>query len=98
MTLPRVRFTVRRLMVAVAVAAVVLGGLAYAARLAQLRRLYYRRATELRYAEQTYRHPSYRDEVQDVAAANRLGQMAEKYEKAADRPWLPVAPDPAEPE
>jgi hypothetical protein len=97
-SLPGVRLTVRRLMVAVAVAAVVLGGLAYAARLAQLRRLYHRRATELRYAEQTYRHPSYRDEVEDPVAADRLGRLDEKYEKAADRPWLPVAPDPPEPE
>ena len=95
MKLPRVRLTVRQLMVAVA--AVVLGGLAYAARLAEIRRAYRRRAAELRYAEQTYRHRSYRDEVEDPAAADRLGRLAEKYEKTADRPWLPVAPDPPGP-
>jgi hypothetical protein len=89
--LRRVRYTVRRLKVSVAVAAVVLGGLAYPARLAEVRRAHRRGAAELPHAEQAYRHPSYRDQVEDPVAADRPGRLAEKFE-TADRPRLPSAP------
>jgi hypothetical protein len=84
-------------MAAVAVMAVAMGGLAYSVRLVRLRADYQRRAAELRYAEQSFRHPTYRDDVEDPAAADRLGRLAEKYERAAARPWLPVAPEPSPP-
>jgi hypothetical protein len=49
-------------------------------------------------AEQSFRSPSYRDEVQDLAAAERLRRLAEKYEYAARYLWLSMKPDPPEPE
>jgi hypothetical protein len=48
-------------------------------------------------AEQSFRSPTQRDEVQDLAVAEHLGRLAEKYETAARRRWLPVDPDPPEP-
>jgi hypothetical protein len=74
-----------------------MGGIAYVLRLERLPVHYHFRAVNLRIAEQSFRSPSYRDEVQDLAAAERLRRLAEKYEYAARYPWLPVAPDPPEP-
>ena len=61
------------------------------------REAFRRRAIQLRLAEQSYRHPSYRDEVEDPAVADHLGRLADKYERAARYPWLPVDPDPPPP-
>jgi hypothetical protein len=36
--------------------------------------------------------------VDDRLAANYFAELKQKYEYAASRPWLPVAPDPPEPE
>jgi hypothetical protein len=96
MRLPRM--TTRRWMIAVAVFGLAMGGIAYALRLERLRVYYHFRAVNLRMAEQSCRSPSYRDEVQDLAAAERLRRLAEKYEYAARHPWLSIAPDPPAPE
>jgi hypothetical protein len=96
MRLPRM--TTRRWMIAVAGFGLAMGGAAYAVRLAHRRAYYHSLAVNLRMAEQSCRSPSYRDAVQDLTAAKHLGQLAEKYERAARYPWLPVEPDPPEPE
>jgi hypothetical protein len=98
----RVRFTVRRLMVAVAVVAIVLGAIYVLAS---------RRARFLAIA------PEHWDAIQEPFlkyydvyltpeqarqwALTRDGwhmAMSVRYGYAADHPWLPVAPDPPEPE
>jgi hypothetical protein len=85
------------MMIAVAVLAVMMGGVAYVVKLRRLQAYYRWRAANLRYAEQSYRHPTYRDEVEDPGAGDHLGQLAEKYERAAAYPWLPIEPDPPAP-
>ena len=92
------RMTTRRWMIAVAVFGLVMGGVASAVRLAKLRVHYHFRAANLRMAEQSFRSPTYRDEVRNLAAAERLKRLAEKYEYAARYPCLPVEPDPPPPE
>jgi hypothetical protein len=94
---PRVRFTVRQLMVAVAIVATVMGAGAYLARLQRLRVYYSYRAAELRFAEASYRRRSYRNQLEDPELADRLGRLAAQYERAAARPWLPAPPDRLEP-
>lgn len=105
MGLPRLRFTVRRISVVVAVIALALGG--------------YRWGEERRQSFAILAHNHYKITLLslDLAVAERLGQpppsqeaarliraqvarsrlLAEKYEHAARYPWLPVAPDPPEP-
>jgi hypothetical protein len=39
-----------------------------------------------------------RDRARWLAAADRQALLSKKYERAARYPWLPVAPDPAEPD
>ena len=92
MRLPRVRFTVRRLRITVAIVGLVLAGVIDARR---------RRERFLRIADfHERRSPngyagfylvplSPTDEWHD--------QMGQKYRRAAARPWLPVAPDPPAP-
>lgn len=102
MRLPRVRVTVRRLMVGVAVTA-----LALAADQVRRRRAdYLGRAAINADAEQMSR--AYADDARgphcDPQRVERGDALAAyhaalrlKYERAARRPWLPVAPDPPEP-
>jgi hypothetical protein len=91
------RFRVRTLMVAVAVAALVLGGLELRGRKARFRAqaaYHSRRWSGLSLVKPTppartrsrERHAVYHDE------------MRRKYDWAARSPWLPVAPDPPGPE
>jgi hypothetical protein len=97
---PRVRFTVRRMMVLVATCAVILGivcGLASrSAKLAGLAAYHHDRI------EEPYFHASFDlghgppDRI-SPRDSWRL-EMTLKYRHAAQYPWLPVAPDPAEPE
>jgi hypothetical protein len=107
MRVTRVRFTVRRMMVAVAVMAVVLSAAD------QLRR---RRESFVQRAEESKRRVSaaYRDEQSarvgnpfdfDPRTTTAYSQwaehhsaMREKYERAAASPWLFVGPDPPEPD
>ena len=102
MKLPRVRFTVRRMMVAVCVLAVAL----FTA--VMLRRSYEYRERALENADAEELSLSYADEGRgengDPQRVARGEQMAAyhralriKYERARWYPWLPVAPDPPEP-
>jgi hypothetical protein len=97
MKLPKPRFTVRRLMVAVAIAATTLGMAQWMAR----------RASRFGQLASDYCHQAELNE-QMWAVGNRTypldvwaghqRRLQHKYEHAARRPWLPVAPDPPEPE
>jgi hypothetical protein len=109
MKLPRPRFTLRRLMVAVAVAACLLG-------LEATRRRWDDASTGYRLLAEAYlqkaRDASEKatriaialrsDEAPEIAREQRLadrwGALMRKYSRAADRPWLPVEPDPPGPE
>jgi hypothetical protein len=106
MKLPRVRFTVRRMMVAVAVVALpILAGITLQ------RRSHYRWvAGEFARREQVVKlltDPTTLV-VKDLTGAevavinsrhaDYYTRMREKYERAAQRPWRIVGPDPFEPE
>ena len=99
MRAPRVRFTVRRLMIAVAVVGIILGPYTTcrnrAARFDERCEWHYRRIDEL------LRGVYYGDDAAWRRVAARAAwhtEMHEKYDLASRRPWLPVAPDPPEPE
>lgn len=85
MRLPRFRFTVRGLMIAVATFAAALGVLAE------------RRAGFLRIAQGhgAARRPLI--PMCNILDTWWHGEMEQKYERAARSPWLPVAPDPPSP-
>ena len=90
MKLPR--FTVGRLMVAVAIVAFGFGGLLWLGRRAEDFR-----SISIGHAER------FDSEMQRSGGAVTLRadyhrRMAEKYDRAAMSSWLPVAPDPPEPE
>jgi hypothetical protein len=109
MRMPRFRFTVRRMMVAVAI----VGACVWGVRMLQMSRAYGKKAE--RFASNAMdRIPGFngewpktpegeaklrrtwdlwKQEMEDHNAA-----MAAKYRRAARYPWLPVAPDPPEPE
>jgi hypothetical protein len=97
---PRVKFTVRGLMIAVAVTAIVLGGcLGFPRNRAQrewLAGFHQARAQSLmKNAEPGT------SEIKDPAIRAKLRwheAMAEKYRWATHYPWLPVGPDPPEPD
>jgi hypothetical protein len=92
MPMPRFRFTVRRMMVAVAIVAVAGFALAVGLRRSSFRTLedFHRRAKA--------------DAVSSIrgrkgrALADYHDGLRWKYARAARYPWLPVAPDPSEPE
>lgn len=90
MRLPRVRFTMRLMMIVVAILANVLGLLGWLDR----------RARQFRDRRDFHRARwSAIDEGFEVEAAPAAYHraMAEKYRRAAECPWLPVEPDPPEP-
>ena len=105
MRLPRVRFTVRRMMVAVAVvavAALIQGGEFlrrrshdYAARADN-----YAVELTLGGAEEPWPPITAEEIISEQRKAERLryySAMEQKYRHAARRPWLPVEPDPPPP-
>jgi hypothetical protein len=99
MRLPRVRFTVRRIMLAVAVVAIVLGGLrlwCLSAHYRALAEVHRQKADEV--VRGTYAGPggSYHLEWCAWPSPNKEYhlRLKENYERAASRPWLPVEPDP----
>jgi hypothetical protein len=97
MKLPRLRFTVRRLIIVVAVFAVVV----WIIRLRGLSREYALLATAAHWDRFAASEYSPRDEAGAVRKVRRIQhyrRLAEKYDFAARYPWLPVAPDPPEPE
>jgi hypothetical protein len=88
MRLPQM--TTRRWMFIAAILGVVMGVIAYAVRLAQLRDYYF--------SQSLIFHVLAEDAAPCAPrAAERLRWLAEKYENAARCPWLPVEPQPPGP-
>jgi hypothetical protein len=126
MRLPRVRFTMRGMLIAVASVALLMGGM----RLLWLRSVYRKAALahatdenlartlqrmvknegkderELEIAFGIKVQPESEAVTAKRAADTRVNQktaeyhaaLKQKYEKAASRPWVPIAPDPPPPE
>jgi hypothetical protein len=94
MRLPRVRFTVRRLMASVAIVAFIL----WAERLLRLPREYRDRAGYYSQCEFDASGRLAPGNPRDRAVVDHYHSLHEKYERAARYPWLPIAPDPPEPE
>jgi hypothetical protein len=103
MRLPRVRFTIRRLMLAVAVVALLVG----MAIESEWRRVRFHKLVQFYWWKQANPHfpylsATYEDWESITRRLPRLGPyyaaMRAKYEFAERYPWLPVAPDPPEPE
>jgi hypothetical protein len=92
MKLPTPRFTVRRLMIAVAIAALALGLVEWIGCRSATFRL---KAREHERTFKTLIGPNTMFPVSPATDHHRL--MAEKYRLAARSPWLPVEPDPPEP-
>lgn len=113
MTPPRPRFTVWRIMVTVAVVALVLGTVAELRRrrqsFQQRAQRFERKVSAAILAEQSYRlghrsnrpdSPFYYDNRTSLAYDRLVGYydfLRKKYTQAADRPWLFLEPDPPEP-
>jgi hypothetical protein len=105
--MPRFRFTIRRIMIVVVIAAVV-----SSVGIMRSRRIrYLERAAEYAQLEQVARayDPDFSRATKmdrtgkvliDVVPKNvdRYAQLRAKYERAARYPWLSVAPDPPEPQ
>jgi hypothetical protein len=105
--LPRVRLTVRRMMVAVALIALPLAALGEI----QRRRAAYLRVADSHYSRLTndtnrlgrgigpyFISPVTTGNPREDRLITYRVQMIDKYVDAARRPWLPVPPDPPEPE
>ena len=107
MRLPRVRFTVRRLMVAVAVFAVGFGGVAWVASMRALSAAYERRAEEFQLLTARMgsmvttpdgRWVSRYDDENDLLSDAWAMRLAVKYQRLSYYPWLAVEPDLPPPE
>ncbi len=93
-TRTRVRFTVRRLMVAVAIIALIL----WSMRMYQLSREYRIRAEDYRSHGHNAAVIYYRtNRSWGYRLRDHYWRLSEKYDRAARYPWLRVAPDPPEP-
>src|SRR5436309_7016540 len=112
MPLPRVQFTVRRMMVAAAIAGIVMGLAKWmerrSAHFADLSRSHCERIVGIlsgpidQYGEHPEGLVAFDLELNPVRGVQGRRDiwhfaMAQKYREAARRPWLPVAPDPPEP-
>jgi hypothetical protein len=113
MRLIRVRFTIRRLMVAVAIVGMVLGtveGLRRRRELFEQRAgMFAQKVSDEITAEQNYRmarrgnrpgsafYYDGRTTTAHYELVDHYSALREKYDQAAARPWLVVAPDPPEP-
>jgi hypothetical protein len=96
---PRVRFTIRRIMVAVAVVGIILAAWRLSAdRRARADHHRHRRASSFTIADGGI--VSRDDQGMIVSPEMSLwhAEMTLKYPRAACYPWLPVRPDPPEPE
>jgi hypothetical protein len=95
MRLPRVQFTLRHMMVALAVVALI----CWAGRLLLLSAIYHARAREFSIALMTetpiWMGPKERLRVYPAPSprVRWAREMGHKYERAARCPWLPVEPD-----
>ena len=101
---PRVRFTVRRLMVAVAIVGVLLWMTLLGKRVRAFRWMAeYHAAHRMKYpiTGSPGAAPRGVDSRGELVSAERdrwHAALAAKYSRAARSPWLPVEPDPPEPE
>jgi hypothetical protein len=107
---PRVRFTVRRMMVAVAIMAVFFGAADGLRRrresFGQQAKRFARKASDEYNASMSVgRHATFGPSPLEMRISQAHYQLAdhysalkEKYERAASAPWLPVEPDPAAPD
>ncbi len=95
MKLPQIRFTVRRMMVLVAIVALIMWG--------EIRRARFERVKlhlEAEWKEMASMcsdglpSPTPESDAAAVAKINYLRTMRPKYDRAARYPWLPVDPDP----
>ena len=96
MTIPRPRLTVRRLMILVALAGLIAGGWVEGER----RRVRFR-WYEIEYSNRLWDYRLEHNLADDPPDPARLAwhvTMYHKYEFAVRYPWLPVWPDPPEPE
>jgi hypothetical protein len=104
MRLTRARFTIRRMMVVVAVIALLLGAAAILRRQAHLQQLadyHAETARQLRSSHGSIIRPDgayVHVPLTPPRLADYHEDLARKYERAARYPWLPVEPDPPEPE
>ncbi len=90
--LPRPRFTVRRLMLVVAVAGLAIGGGMWVHNLSRLSGYYAARARKHRTIELAMRTTAW-----FKSRADHHKSVALKYDQASRYPWLSVEPDPPEP-
>jgi hypothetical protein len=97
MKLPRVRFTIWSMMAAIVVFAVAAALAAQASRLKTIAKFHESRTGEV--VEVWACGPSSSSHrIEPSARAVYHAKMRDKYLGAARRPWLPVTPDPPEPE
>jgi hypothetical protein len=105
---PRPRFTIRRLMIAVVAIALILGLEATRRRWMGASTTYHIRAEGYWRKARDASEKAWRlaltlrsDDAPEIAREQRLadhwGSLMKKYRRLADRPWLPVEPDPPEP-
>jgi hypothetical protein len=105
MRLPRLRFTVRRMMVAVAVVAFLFGAEATRRRWESLASTYRTKAVSFEHRALVSRHSRDHEAVLENDPEQRKLKriedhyvaLARKYQYAAHYPWLAVEPDPPEP-
>ena len=91
--MPRFRFTIRRMMVAVAIVAVFQSWV-------QRRSAYFweRAFSSFPLGVQRHGRDASREDRPRTLKGRYHFEMSEKYDQAASYPWLPIATDPPEPE
>jgi hypothetical protein len=102
MSRPRVRFTVRGLLIAVAIIALLLAGEATRRRWVSLSATYRKRADAFKEKAHSVRvapHPGDdKERLRLKRLADHYNARVRVYEQAARFPWVKVAPDPPEPQ
>jgi hypothetical protein len=95
---PRVRFTVRRMMIAVAIVGGLIAGAQWCAKMARLSRAYAVKADFFESAAAPRTPPASLGMGQEEwdRARRKMGNLVLEYRRLSHAPWL--APDPTEPE
>jgi hypothetical protein len=99
MRLPRVRFTVRQMIILVILLALGLGGTRWAMEMQELATRYRRLSVGYGISEYLCSNPAYGppDPVERDKLVRHIAVLRGKYDYAARHPWLQVDPDPPEP-
>ena len=99
MRLPRVKFTIRSLIILVFLIAMAFGGTRWMMEMNSLAKWYRSRAVSYWVSEHLYSDPRYGPpiDLERDKLVRHIARLRQKYEYAADHPWLPVEPDPPEP-